>query len=810
MQTLLQDLRYSWRMLGKYPGFTLTAVLTLALGIGANTTVFSLVNAGLLRPLPIENPSRVVALTNVENKRLFPTFSYPNYRDFRDRNTVFSGLIAYRFAPLSLSHDGVNERLWGYLVSGNYFETLGVGAALGRVISTEDDRLPGAHPVAVVSHRGWQERFGGDPSIAGREVIVNGRSYTVIGVAQQGFNGTEIIAAPEIWFPMAMQAQIEPGSSWLEERGVENIFVQGRLKPGVSEAQAQTALAAIALELEREYPNVNEGQSVAVSPVGMMGGGARGLFQGFAGILMVVVGMVLLLACTNLANLLLARGAERRQEIAIRLALGAGRLRVIRQLLTESTALACLGGIGGLLLAFWLTGLAPAIKPPVDAPLFVELRMDYRVLAFTALVTILTGILFGLLPAWQATKTDIVSATKEETAGARRSWLKSSLIVFQVALSLVLLVGGGLVLRALQRAQSLDLGFEVRNAVEASFDLRLQGYDAGAGREFQKQLLERTRALPGVTGAGLADLVPVDLHFGSDSIFIEGAAPERRGAAPRALTNRISPGYFAALKTRLLRGREFTEQDDENAARVAIVNETFARRFWPGEDPIGKRFRTGSAESRTYEVIGVAEDGKYAGLNEDPKPLVYRALRQSRLGPVSLVVRSGGDPQMLLSAVRGEFRRLDPQLPLAGARTLEEHMSMPLLPARVAAASLGGFGALALALAAIGLYGVMSQSVAQRRREIGIRLALGAQASDIRRLIIGRGLTLTFIGMGIGLIASLGATRLMKSLLFGVSATDPLTFIGITLLLGAVALTACWIPAQRALRVDPLQTLRYE
>lgn len=812
MQTLWQDLRYGVRMLVKQPIFTLIAVASLALGIGANTTIFSLVNTATLRPLPIAQPERIVALNNAAANKTFPTFSYPNYKDFRDRNDVFSDLIAYRFSSLSLSYDGVNERLWGYLVSGNYFEALGVKAALGRVISPDDDRTPGAHPVAVLSYKYWQRRFGGAPGVIGQEVIVNGRAYTIIGVAAQGFFGTEVISAPELWFPMAMAAQIDGGSDWLDKRAVENIFAQGRRKPGVSVAQAQAGLNAIALQLEREFPEVNEGRRVTLSPPGLVGAAMRGPVLGFASLLMVVVGLVLLLACTNLANLLLARATERRREIAVRLALGAGRGRVVRQLLTESLLLAAGGGAVGLLLASWLMDLVVSFKPPVDVPFAIEMPLDWRVLVFTGLVSFATGILFGLLPALQATKADLVTALKDESAlgGYRRSWLKSGLIVLQVALSLVLLIGGGLMLRGLQRAQALKLGFDPQHAVEISFDLRLQGYDEARGKEFQTSLLERARALPGARYAGLADIVPVDLHFGRGSVFIEGHPPLRLASAPRVFTNRVTPGYFGATGARLMRGREFTDQDNEQAPGVAIVNETFARSFWPGEDPIGKRFSMGAPEAPKLQIIGVVEDGKYAGLNEDPKPFVSRALWQSYSGTTTLVVRAAGDHQKLLAAARGEAQRLDPHLPITNVRTLAERMSLPLLPARITAAVLGVFGALALALAAIGIYGVMSYAVAQRTREIGVRMALGAQRTDVLRLVIGQGLWLSLAGAALGLVAAAALTRLMKSLLFGLSATDPLTFIVITPLLIFVALLACWIPARRAAKVDPMVALRNE
>ncbi|HEX8140258.1 MAG TPA: ABC transporter permease [Pyrinomonadaceae bacterium] len=811
IETLLKDLRYGMRRLARSPAFTAIALLSLALGIGANTAIFSLINTVVLRPLPVERPAEIVSLGNATGNRLFPTFSYPNYKDFRDRNDLFAGLVAYRFAPLSMSHDGVNERLWAYVVTGNYFEVLGVKAARGRLLGPEDDLQPGAHPVTVISYQCWQQRFGADPGVVGKSIVANGRSYTVIGVAAKGFFGTEIIAAPELWFPMTMQAEIEVGNSWLDKRGDENIFVIGRLKPNVTVAQAQAALTSIALELEREYPEVNEGKRVQLSPPGMMSGTMRAGILGFAGLLMLVVAFVLLLACTNLANLLLARAADRRKEIAVRLSLGASRARIVWQLMTESMLLAVGSGLLGLLLAYWLVNLAVALKPPVDVPLLIDLHIDYRVLLFTCLVSLATGLLFGLLPALQATKVDLLTALKDETSGAalRRSWLKSSLIVLQVALSLVLLVSGALMLRALQRAQALNLGFNPQNAVELSFDLRLQGYDKGRGLEFQKQLLEHVRALPGVEAAGIVDLAPVDLHFSRTPVFIEGQISERASNAPRAVSSRASPGYFRAMSTRLLRGRDFDERDDEKSPQVAIVNEAFARRFWPGQDPLGKRFAQGTADGPMVQVVGVVEDGKYATLNEESQPFVCRPMSQAFVGTNTVIVRTASDPQRMLALLRKEVQQLDPQMPLSG-KMLVERLAMPLLPARIAASVLGSFGILALVLAAIGIYGVMSYTVSRRTHEIGIRVALGAQASDVLRLVIGQGMTLAMLGVVIGLSVALLVTRLMRSLLFGVSASDPLTYAGVAALLSAVALLACYIPARRATKIDPLVALRNE
>lgn len=812
IETTMKDLRYAARMLLRSPGFTAVAVLSLALGIGANTAIFSLVNLLLLRPLPVAKPEQLVLLSNSGDAHSFPTFSYPNYKDFRDKNDVFSGLVAYRFSPLSLSHDGVNEKLWGFTVSGNYFEVLGVNATLGRVIQPEDDRMAGAHPVTVLSDSCWRRRFGADPGVIGKNVIVNGKGYTVIGVAPRGFYGTEVIVAPEMWFPMAMQEQIEVGDRWLDKRDKELIFLIGRLKPGVGVAQAQTALNAIAAQLEHEFPEINEGKRVTLTTPGFAGRGFREAMLGFAVVLMVVVAFVLLLACLNLANLLLARAIERRKEISVRLAMGASRGRLVRQLMAESLLLSVAGGVLGCLPAFWLIRMAATFKPPVDFPLLFDLHLDYRVLLFNLLMSLLTGMLFGLLPALQATRMDAISAMKDEVtfAGARRSWLKNGLVAFQLALSLVLLVGGGLMVRALQNAQNVPLGFNPQNALEVSFDLKLQGYDEKRGFQFQKLLLERVRALPRVQHAGLVDLAPVDLHFPRSAVFIEGQTVERTAKAPQAMTNRGGPGYFQAMGTRLVKGRDFTESDADNAPKVVIINEAFARRFWPGQDPIGKRFSRSAPDSPKMEVIGVVQDGKYAGLGDDAPPYFCRPILQDYSGATTVIVRTESDPQAMLAQLRKEVLALEPTMPISSARPLIARMAVPLLPARVAAALLGSFGILALVLVAIGIYGIMSHAVSKRTHEIGVRMALGARASQVLSLTVGQGMKLVLIGVAIGLPAALLLARLIRRMLYGVSAADWPTYAGVSAMLLGVALLACFIPARRATRIDPMAALRNE
>jgi predicted permease len=815
MDTLLQDLRFGVRRLAKSLGFTFIAIISLALGIGANTAIFSLVNTVFLRPLPVEQPEQLVSVYPVAKDDSVGSFSYPDYRDFRDRNDVFSGMFVTRFVPVSLSRDGVNERIWGYLVSGNYFDVLGVKAALGRTFLPEEDRTELSHPVVVLGYDCWRRRFGANPEIVGKSIILNDHSFTVIGIAPQGFTGTEHAYTPELWIPMMMLKWIEPGSNGLERRGTHNMFATGRLKPGVSYAQAIASLNILAEQLGREYPDTNEGVRIMLTPPGLIHPLLRGPVVGFTGVMMLTVGLVLLIACTNLANLLLARATERRKEIAIRLALGASRRRLIRQLLTESVLLSVAGGMVGFLIALWIVDLAVAFKPPIDFPLTINLSVDARVFGFSLLVSLITGVLFGLVPAWQATRTDLVSDLKDATlqAGARRSLLRSGLVIAQVALSLVFLVAAGLVVRALQHLQTMNPGFDPENALMLSVDLGLQGYDEARGQQFYRQLVERVGSLPGVRLASLADNIPLSLSRYSMDIHVEGQPVARGAEIPRAMNATVGLNYFATMGIPLLRGRDFNEGDKEGATRVVIVNETFARRFFPGpnpmEDAIGKRV-SNSSRGPFFEIIGIARDGKYFSIGEAPEPFIYFPLLQSYTSNATLVVRTATDPKQMIPTIRREVQMLDDKLPVFDVKTLTEHLGLSLFPARIAATLLGGFGLLALVLAGIGIYGVMSYSVAQRTREIGIRMALGAGQGDVLKMVVGQGMIMASIGVIIGLLVALALMRVMASILYGISATDPLTFASVTMLLACVALLACYIPARRAARVDPMVALRYE
>ena len=811
METLLQDLRYAARMLMKKPGFTLVAVLTLGLGIGANTAIFSLVNTILLRPLPIARPEQVVTLNSgVPGRGSFPLIGYPEYKEYRDRNQALAGLAAYGGATVSLSSNGSNERISGSYVTGNYFSLLGVGAALGRVIAPEDDRTPGGHPVVMLTYQCWQQRFGADPQIIGQSVLISGRNYTVIGVTPPEFRGTELASTPELWFPMMMKTGIEVSSGSLK-RGASPVSTIGRLRDGVSWAQAESDLNLVAAQLGREYPETNKGLIILLSKPGLFGNAMRGSVLSFTAVAMGVVVLVLLLACTNLVNLLLARASERHKEIAIRLAIGAGRARVLRQLLTESVLLTLLGSALGLALAYCAVKLVWLKMPVLFGFTQIDLQLDWRVLIFTLALSLLTGILLGLLPGLQATRPDLIPALKNESTlgGYRRSRLRNVLVVAQMSLSLVLLLCAGLVLRGLLRAQQIDPGFNPEQAVEVSFDPGMQKYDRERGRELQRQVIERVRSLPGLQAAALTTHAPLTSgEGGGKAVFIQGEEPKTATQAPIVLTTSISTDYFRTMETRLLQGRDFTAQDDAQSPPVAIVNAAFARRFWPGENPIGKRFNF--TTGKWIEIVGVAQNGKYSSLAEQPNPFVYLPLAQNYESKVTLIARGAGDPNLMTATIRKEIHGLDENLSLYDARTMLEHMDLPLSPARAAATALGGFGALALLLAAVGVFGVMSHAVTHRTREIGVRIALGADSKEIFKLIVGQGALLVGIGFGIGLGGAAVVTRLLASLLFGVSALDPLTFVGVTALLSATAFLACYLPARRATKVDPMVVLRQE
>lgn len=813
---MLKDVRYAIRGLLKRPGFVAVAVITLALGIGANTAIFSLVNAVLLRSLPVDQPRQLVTVALRGKDDSMTAFSFPNFRDFRDRNDVLSGLLVYRFVPLSLSRSGANERIWGFEVSGNYFDVLGVNAIKGRTFHQDEDKTALANPVAVLSFESWQKRFGGDPDIVGRDILLNNHQFKVIGITPAGFKGTEMIYTPEFWLPSSMMKWIEPGSDWLEDRNTRNFFANGRLKPGVTARQAEASLNLLAQQLAKEYPDTNEGQSVKVVPPGFILPELRGAVVSFTWVLMAAVGLVLVVTCTNLAGLMLARATDRRREIAIRLAMGANRVRLIRQLLTESVLLSLIGGIAGVVLAFWIVDVLLAFKPPIDFPLSMDVRLDCHVLLFSLGVSLFAGTIFGLAPALQATRPGLSQALRETSAqgGAARTRLRSVLVVAQIAISLVVLIAAGLVVRTLQQLQTMNPGFNAQNALTMSFDLGLQGYDEQRGQQFYRQLTERVQSLPGVKSATVSSYIPLSLNYNSRNIFVEGMPAERGENVPTAMNASAGPRYFETMATPLVQGREFTGQDQPKSEQVAIVNETFVRRLMPNvsspAEAIGKRFAFGNASGPFMRIVGVAKDGKYFSITEDQRPFVWTPMSQDYSSSGILTVRTEGNPESLLGAVRKEVQTIDPNLPLFDVKTLTEHMRFALFPPRIAATVLGVFGLVALLLSAIGIYGITSYTVAQRTHELGIRLALGAQRSDVLKLVLSHGFKLTMIGAALGLGGAYIATRAITSVLYGVSATDPLTFLFVSSLLVGVTLLASYMPSRRATKVDPLIALRNE
>ena len=816
MDTFYKDIRYAIRSLAKHPGFATIAVITLALGIGANTAIFSLVNTVLLRPLPVPQPEQIVSVALRGKTDAILAFSYPNYKDFRDRNQVLSGLLAYRFVPMSLSRDGANERIWGYEVSGNYFDMLGVQAIKGRTFLPEEDATRLSHPVAVVSHGAWQRRFAGDPDLVGKEIRLNNHPFKIIGIAPEGFNGTEVVYTPEIWVTLSMIEWMEPGAGWIDNRNAGNLFAIGRLKSGVGVNQAEASLNLFAQQLAKEYPDTNEGQMVKLTPPGFIIPDLRGSVVSFTWILMAAVALVLLITCINLAGLFLARATDRRREIAIRLALGAGRRRLIRQLLTESIMLSLVGGVAGFWLALWIINLLLAFRPPIDFPLTLDVSVDWRVLLFSLGISLIAGAAFGLAPALQATRPVLTSALKDTTsqAGFSRSRLRSGLVVAQLALSLMILIGAGLMVRALQQLRTMSPGFDPSNALTVSFDLGLQGYDQVKGEQFYRQVIDRVESLPGVKSAALTTNIPLGLNYSSNNIYVEGQPLERGTNQPIALVASVGPRYFETMGTTLLNGREFTSQDLQETEKVAIVNETFVRRLIPdvtsGVSALGRRVSFNGGQGPFLRIVGVVRDGKYFNISEEPRSFIWAPLSQSYNSTASLVVRTTGDSQGALAGVRNAVRALDLNLPLYDVKTLTEHMRFALFPGRVAATMLSAFGLVALVLAAVGIYGVTSHAVAQRTREIGIRMALGARLGDVLRLVLGHGVKLVAIGVGLGLVGAYVLTRALTSLLNGISPTDPVTFIFVSLLLIAVAVLATYIPARRATKVDPLVALRYE
>ena len=816
MENMVNDLRYGIRSLLKRPSFTIVAVLTLALGIGINTTVFSLANSVFLRQLPVASPHNLVWLFSDNDN---PS-SYPEYLEYRNQSDLFDGVLASEWMALNLGSEGHALRVEGAVVSANYFDVLGVTPKLGRTFSSEEDKTQS--PVAVISESLWQQQFGADQNVIGKLLVLNGHPFTVIGVAPREFVGTEEAFPREIWIPLLMKGVLRPGpqpanNDPLNDRSSRSFDVMARLKEGVTLNQAQTAMNVVASRLAQNYPETNANFRIALSAAGNGRPIFRSLLKPVTQILLAVVGLVLLIACANVGNLLLSRAVGRRKELAIRLTLGATRMRLIRQLLMESILLGCAGGMAGLILNFWLINSLAALKPPVPLPLNIEFHTDWRVLIFTLLISVLAGIVFGLIPAIQSSKQTLVPALKDQAGqlGDHRGFfsLRNALVIGQVSLSIVVLIGAGLFLRSLNHARAIDPGFDANRVLTLSFHTNAQGYDERKAQQFYQQLTERIQTLPGVDNVSIAQSAPLSFFYApafGAPMFVEGHEPPPGTNPSIAGMNTVGPNFFKTINVSLLTGRDFNNQDQEGTPRVAIVNETLVHNFFPDGNALGQRLRVLGRRPASYEIVGIVKDSKYRSLGEAPTPYIFVPYSQSPQPSMAVHVHTNGNPKQLIAAIRREVQTLDPNLPAFNVTTLADNIEISLFPARLGAVLLGVFGALALLIASIGIYGVMSFGVSERTREMGIRMALGAQRGDVLRMVILQGMKVAAIGVAIGTGLALVSTRVVSSYLYDVSRTDPLTFVGITLTLIGVAFLACYLPARRATKVDPLEALRYE
>jgi len=819
---MFQDLRYGIRMLLKAPNFTLTAVLTLALGIGANTAIFSAVNAVLLRPLPYPESDRLMFLSERSRRTESMPVSWPNYLDWRARQSSFECIGVYNYDSYNMTGGGEPERLQAGQVSADLFAALRVDAALGRVFTNDEDR-PGVAPVVTLGHGLWRRRFGGDPNILNRTITLNDRSYTVIGVMPEGF---QFPSRAELWVPAGLLS----GGEWRNRDNHPGLYGVARLKPGVTIEQARADMEAIALGLEKEYPRTNRDIRVTITPLleTMVGDARRALWTLFA-----AAGLVLLIACANVANLLLARATVRQREMAVRAALGASRIRLARQLLAESVTLALLGGGAGLLLAQWGVSAMVAIGAR-SLPRASEISLDSRALAFTAAASILTGVLFGLVPAWRAGRVALQQSIKEagHSLATSKQRTRGALVIAETALALMLLIGAGLLLRSFYRLNMVSPGFDYDHLLSFSLSLPAGKYTNPEQRSgFYSDLIRKLSALPGAQSAGLASGLPFGASSWRTRFVVEGRPAPPPGETPMLETLLVSPDYFRTMGIPLRAGRYFTEQDDRRrlagrdlsglneGARMAaglnaiVIDEEFARRHWPNENAVGKRIRLAPVDpgSPALTVVGVVGRVKMDRLSvESNLAQAYFSYLQLPFSNMTAVIRSRLEPAQMIAAARRQIQAIDPHQPIYNIRTLEQVRATSIAPERVNLTLLGLFAAMALILAAIGLYGVMAYSVAQREREIGVRMALGARRRDVFKLIAQQGLRLLLIGVAIGLAGASVAARVMKTLLFEVSAADPLTFVGSPLLLAVVALFACWIPARRATKVDPLTAMRRE
>ena len=813
LSMLRNDLRFALRMFAKNPFFTAMVVATLAIGIGLNTAVYSAIDAILLRPLPgVEQPDEIVQLYRSYSTGMkYGSNSVPHYRDVRDRTRdVFTDVALWSFESMSVGARERPQRVFGQMVSANYFSVLGVRPQKGRMFLPEEDIGRGAHPVAVLSDAGWHSLFGGDPAVVGRMVTLNGQTVEIVGITKPVFRGVIPLVDPVVFMPLMQYDQVRPGrSEAFERRSWNSHNLVARLRPGVTAAQAQARLDALVSEMKGEFPD--DYRNSGINLVRQADAGTHPIFRsaqvGLSAVVMAVVAMLLLIACVNVANLFLARARDRAREMAVRLSLGAQRRALLRQLLVESLVFAVAAGVVGLLIAAWAIALANQISLPMDIDFRPDLRLNPSVLGFTLAVTVVTALIFGVAPAWQATRPDLIPALKGEApAGESRSRVRGGLVVAQMALSIILLVCSGLFLMNLRSATAVDKGFVSEHRLVASLDPSLQGYTRAQTEQFYDRLDERLRASAGVEGVGFINQLPLGLGESDRGVEIPGYVPAKNENMSLYYAQ-TRPGYFEAMGIPTVDGRVFTPQDDSGAVPVMVVNQAFATRFWPGQSAIGKTVRTGGTE-RT--VVGVVPTGKYVRLGEEPAPFMWFPVAQMWDAGLTVVVRVRGDPASLIPALRAEVRALDPNMPLSSVKTLNEYLGIALLPARLAGTVLGIFGLLGLLLASVGVYGVMSYSVSQRTREIGIRMAIGASQRDVISLIMHQGLTLVALGATIGLAGAFGASRLLRSVLYGGESLDPATFVAVPLLLIGVAAFATWLPSRRAAALDPMIALRHD
>jgi predicted permease len=819
METFWKDLRYAFRMLLKSPGFTLIAMLALGLGIGANTAIFSVFNGVLWRPLPVKDPQQLVVLASKTPSFDFPlNVSYPDFEDYRQLKTVFSDLIAYTPSPVNFGSEGRPERAWTEMVSGNYFSMLGIEAVRGRTFAADEGWVPGKDPLVVLSYKFWQKRFGGDPTVIGQTVQVNNHAFTVIGVAPENFRGAYYFLEPDFYIPLTTMGLLDPNQEDdLNKRGASYLRVLGRIQPGVTPAQAMAAAEPLDRRLAQEFPDAHRGMTLLVIPE-LKARPEPGLVAGFmstaALVFMLLVGLVLLIACANVANLILARANGRRKEFATRTALGATRGRMIRQMLTETVLLSAFGGILGLIFARWAALALMSVRIPSDVPLrLFDLRMDWRIFTFTFLAALLTGMIAGLIPSLQASRADLADTLKAggRSGGASTGHhrFRNALVVAQVAVSLLLLACAGFFIRSLQNSAHVDMGFRVDHTLLMSMNVGLQGYKEERGQQFFEQLTERVRSLPGVRDAAIAAYIPMGDENSLDNIYPEGQPTDDKSKTESTFDDSVQPGYFRTAGTPVIEGREFTEADNATAPHVAIINETFAKEIWPGQDPIGKVFRI-KKDGPPVQVVGLTRTGKYLFLYEKPQLYAYFPMAQSYNSGINLFVHTVDDPQRLVTAVREQISQLDAGLPVFNVTTMDVQVQYgkALFPARLGVMFVGTFGLLGLVLASVGVYGVVSYSVSQRTQEIGIRTALGAQRSNVLGMILKQGMAMSLIGTAVGIVLSFLLFRGLGSMLYGVKSTDFLTLGTVSALLLFVAFVASYVPALRATRVDPVVALR--